>query len=95
MSFYKKTENFVCEHCGEFVSGAGYTNHCQKCLWSKHVDIEPGDRKAKCNGLMQPFSLRKKKGKWQVKQRCVKCGHVFWCKISPEDSIEEISKLLK
>ena len=30
-----------------FVSsqeGNGYTNHCSQCLWSKHVDINPGDR---------------------------------------------------
>jgi len=22
----------------------GYTNHCSQCLWSKHVDINLGDR---------------------------------------------------
>ena len=28
------------------MKGNGYTNHCPKCLWSKHVDINPGDRGA-------------------------------------------------
>ena len=29
----------------------GYTNHCSQCLWSKHVDINPGDRSPE---LLQP-----------------------------------------
>ncbi|MFA6992594.1 MAG: RNHCP domain-containing protein, partial [Candidatus Gracilibacteria bacterium] len=37
--FSRTIEDFVCEKCGAKVKGDGYTNHCPKCLWSKHVDI--------------------------------------------------------
>ena len=56
-SFQRRIENFVCEHCGEKVIGDGYTNHCPKCLWSKHVDVNPGDRMAHCGGMMKPEAL--------------------------------------
>ena len=53
--FQKRVEDFVCEHCGTRVGGSGYTNHCPKCLWSKHVDVYPGDRANPCQGLMDPI----------------------------------------
>jgi len=49
--FQKKKEDFKCEKCGREVIGTGYTNHCPDCLWSKHVDVNPGDRQSKCLGL--------------------------------------------
>jgi hypothetical protein len=55
--FTKTVEDFVCEHCGEKVVGDGYTNHCPKCLWSKHVDINPGDRASECQGMMKPINV--------------------------------------
>jgi Zn finger protein HypA/HybF involved in hydrogenase expression len=48
--FKRTIEDFTCEHCGEQVTGNGFTNHCPQCLWSKHVDIDPGDRLALCGG---------------------------------------------
>jgi len=51
--FQKRIEDFVCERCGAFVKGTGYTDHCPECLWSKHVDVNPGDREAECGGLME------------------------------------------
>ena len=41
--FQRKVEDFICEKCGTKNIGNGFTNHCFKCLWSKHVDINPGD----------------------------------------------------
>jgi hypothetical protein len=32
-------------------------NHCNMCLWSKHVDDSKGDRHATCHGGMQPVGL--------------------------------------
>ena len=55
--FNRKKENFVCENCGEKVEGNGYTNHCPNCLWSKHVDINPGDRAETCHGLLKPIAV--------------------------------------
>ena len=55
--FNRRIEDFTCEHCGTEVHGNGYTNHCPNCLWSKHVDINPGDRAADCGGLMEPIAV--------------------------------------
>ncbi|MDD4027925.1 MAG: RNHCP domain-containing protein, partial [Bacilli bacterium] len=43
-------ENFICEVCKKEVKSLGYTarDHCPYCLSSKHVDINPGDRKCTC-----------------------------------------------
>ncbi|MCR4311363.1 MAG: RNHCP domain-containing protein [Candidatus Taylorbacteria bacterium] len=72
--FQKKVEDFVCEHCGTSVSGNGYTNHCPLCLWSKHVDVHPGDRKATCGGLMEPVSFEKVSDGYVITQVCAQCG---------------------
>lgn len=75
MAFVKRVEDFTCEHCGERVSGTGYTNHCPKCLWSKHVDIDPGDRMEVCGGMMKPTRLELISGKYSILHQCVNCGH--------------------
>ena len=58
--FSRCKEDFVCENCGEKVSGDGYTNHCPVCLCSKHVDINPGDRQNECMGLMETIEVEEK-----------------------------------
>ncbi len=73
--FQRTKESFVCENCGFFMKGDGYTNHCSKCLWSKHVDINPGDRLAECFGLMEPVEAETKKGEHRIIHRCVECGY--------------------
>ena len=54
-------ENFICEHCGKEVKKAEYTarDHCPYCLYSKHVDINPGDRENTCKGLLKPIGIEK------------------------------------
>ena len=61
-TFIRKTEDFVCENCGQEVKGNGYTNHCPRCLYSKHVDINPGDRASDCGGLMKPVAVELRHG---------------------------------
>ena len=73
-SFQKKKEDFVCENCGCKVKGDGYTNHCPKCLFSKHVDVKPGDRQNPCGGLMQPVGLEMEKGEYIITHQCTVCG---------------------
>lgn len=73
MSFKRNVEDFVCEKCSEKVKGTGYTNHCPKCLWSKHVDIEPGDRAEECGGMMEPVRVEGTAGKFRLVHRCVCC----------------------
>jgi len=91
--FQKNIENFSCEHCGEKVEGTGYTNHCPRCLWSKHVDINPGDRASECNGMMEPVSIEIIKNKYSVTCRCQKCGFTKKNKTSGNDNMDEIIKL--
>ena len=86
-TFQRRKENFVCENCGFEVIGNGFTNHCPRCLWSKHVDINPGDRQAPCRGLMKPVSFEVKKGRYRVLHRCVKCGFKRWNKVADGDDI--------
>jgi hypothetical protein len=74
--FRRTIEDFLCEHCGAFVKGDGYTDHCPKCLWSKHVDINPGDRAAICQGLMEPISLEGSSPSYRVVNRCIICGYI-------------------
>ncbi len=73
MSFKRTVEDFTCEHCGTAVTGDGYTNHCPKCLWSKHVDVEPGDRAAVCGGMMEPIALEGTTPNYRIVQCCLRC----------------------
>ena len=56
--FSRKIENFTCQICNHFNQGSGYTNHCTQCFYSKHVDVNPGDRSAECEGMMKPISYK-------------------------------------
>ncbi len=91
--FQRKIEDFQCENCGEKIKGDGYTNHCPICLWSKHVDINPGDRASNCGELMEPISVENKSDEQILTHQCIKCGHQKKNKISKDDSFEEILKL--
>lgn len=91
--FKKVIEDFVCEHCNTKVSGNGFTNHCPKCLWGKHVDINPGDRKALCNGMMEPIRIEKKGQGISVIHKCVKCDFERANKISRDDDFDVVLKI--
>lgn len=91
--FTRTTEDFTCGHCGASVKGNGFTNHCPNCLWSKHVDFFPGDRKNTCGGLMEPVGLELRDKKYRLTHQCLKCGELTHCKTLPEDSIDALAKL--
>lgn len=91
--FQRKIEDFVCENCGQEVKGSGYTNHCPHCLWSKHVDINPGDRAADCGGLMESIDTELKKGQYILIHKCVKCGHIQKNKVCADDDFKKIIEL--
>ena len=91
--FTKRIENFTCGVCGTETKGSGYTDHCPKCLWSRHVDIFPGDRKAKCGGLMKPLGATQKEGKWRIFYRCQECKYERFNEASPKDDFQKIIEL--
>jgi len=90
VAFIRKIEDFVCKNCGELVKGDGYTNHCPKCLYSRHVDEDPGDRLEKCRGLMQPIGFDKKDGEYKIIHKCLKCGVERKCKVRETDDLNSI-----
>ncbi len=93
--FQRRVEDFVCEVCGLRVHGTGYTNHCPRCLWSKHVDVHPGDRAAGCHGLMQPVGLEVERGRYVIVHRCTRCGLVRRNRAAPEDDFEALLRLAR
>ena len=76
-NFKRQIEDFICEHCGQKVVGNGFTNHCPRCLWSQHVDINPGDRAESCGGLMEPIGVELERGQYVITQKCLKCGRTW------------------
>jgi hypothetical protein len=93
--FKRTNEDFTCEHCGATVAGTGYTNHCPACLWSKHVDIHPGDRAAACSALMEPIGVELKAGEYILLHRCVRCGFERKNRTSPADNFEAMLAIQK
>lgn len=86
--FQKKKEDFVCEKCNKEVKGDGYTNHCPYCLWSKHVDVNPGDRAETCQGLMKPAKLESDKKGFMLTNECVICGYSKRNRLSKNDDFD-------
>lgn len=94
--FKKKIENFICEHCGVKVTGEGYTNHCPQCLYSKHVDINPGDRANICGGLMKPIGVITRGSEIvSIIHRCEVCGFKKRNKREQNDNFEILLSLIQ
>jgi len=91
--FIRQIEDFTCLHCGQVITGDGYTNHCPHCLWSQHVDNNPGDRASTCHGLMLPISLTKKGEEYIITHQCLKCQHTKPNKMSSADNFDLALKI--
>jgi hypothetical protein len=91
--FTRVQEDFTCLHCQAEVHGTGYTNHCPRCLWSRHVDVYPGDRAATCHALMEPVAALSEGDETIVVQRCTGCGHLWRNKVSPADDRDAVFAL--
>ena len=91
--FTRKAEDFECRECGLMVIGSGYTNHCPRCLWSMHVDVNPGDRACPCRGMMEPASAVYGRGFFRIMHRCVECGMEKNVSSSEGDSAEALVEL--
>ena len=74
--------------------GSGFTDHCPKCLWSRHLDVNPGDREAICKGMMEPISVEKRGDGYVVHYRCQKCNYLYQVKAAENDDFERIIKLM-
>ena len=98
--FLKNDNSFVCAQCGKDVEPLGYSsrNHCPFCLWSLHVDVNPGDRANDCGGEMQPIRVEPdaKKG-YIIVHKCEKCGAIRRNKAAHEAKVQpdNLSLLIK
>jgi Zn finger protein HypA/HybF involved in hydrogenase expression len=88
--FTRNRENFICANCGMDVAGNGYTNHCPHCLWSRDVDINPGDRAGTCLGMMRPVSVTPSGDRFIITHKCEKCGKERRQSASPDDNMDAI-----
>ncbi len=91
--FTRTVENFTCAHCGASVLGDGYTNHCPNCLWSRHVDNNPGDRAATCGGMMRPISVETSGGQYIITHKCEVCGKTIRQRATDADNMDAIIAL--
>ncbi|MBP7811504.1 MAG: RNHCP domain-containing protein [Candidatus Moranbacteria bacterium] len=95
MAFIRNKEDFTCGYCGQAVIGNGYTNHCSMCLWSRHVDKEPGDRAAGCRAMMEPVEVSVNGGSYRITHRCLACGYEKVNTSSPEDRFETLLTIVR
>jgi hypothetical protein len=92
---------FRCGHCHQWVSinphmGTKNRNHCNLCLWSKHVDVQKGDRRAECQAGMQPVALTFKhegvgrQGELMLVHECTGCGDLSINRLAADDTEQVI-----
>ena len=88
-------EEFICENCNKLVTKASHTarDHCNHCLYSKHVDINPGDRKNNCQGLLEPISIEKHKKTYKIIYKCKKCNQIHKNIVCEDDNMDLIINL--
>lgn len=88
-------EKFKCMNCGMEVDTLNYTarDHCPRCLYSRHVDVMPGDRQNKCMGLMMPIGIEKYKNTYKIIYKCLSCGEVHKNIMAQDDDYDMIVKL--
>lgn len=94
--FTEIDEEFTCGNCGKHVDKLEYScrNHCPNCLYSKHVDINPGDRAQTCHGMLEPIGIEinNRKG-YVIIYKCQKCGEIRKNKAAKDDNMDLIIKL--
>ena len=93
--FNELDEGFICENCNKEISPLGYTSrdHCPFCLYSKHVDINPGDRNNTCKGLLKPIGIEKYKDTYKIIYKCEKCNKENKNIIAKDDDMNEIIEI--
>lgn len=93
--FQELDEGFYCEHCYKMVSPLEYSSrdHCPYCLYSKHVDENPGDRLNTCHGLLKPIDIEKYRDTYKIIYQCEKCKKLHKNIIARDDDLNEIIKI--
>lgn len=86
--FITNNETFVCVNCKRNVEKhpSSSRNHCPFCLYSLHVDIDPGDRSNPCQGIMKPIGILTQGNKTQIIFECQTCGTRIKNIVAPDDN---------
>ena len=94
-NFTMRDEKFICENCGNEVNPLEYSarDHCNKCLYSKHVDVMPGDRNNDCKGLLIPIGIEKFKNTYKIIYKCEKCKQIHKNVMANDDNMDLIINL--
>ena len=94
-NFTEIDEEFICENCGKKVEKLNYTcrDHCNHCLYAKHVDINPGDRLNECKGLLKPIGIEKYKDTYKIIYKCEKCKSLHKNITAIDDNSNKIIEL--
>ena len=95
--FTKLDEEFICENCKQKIGKLNYTtrDHCNHCLYSKHLDINPGDRQNTCKGLLKPIGIEKFKNTYKIIYKCEKCNKIHKNIMANDDNMDLIIELSK
>jgi len=95
--FTKLDEEFICENCKQKIEKLNYTtrDHCNHCLYSKHLDIHPGDRQNTCKGLLKPIGIEKFKNTYKIIYKCEKCNEIHKNIMANDDNMDLIIELSK
>ena len=95
--FTKLDEEFICENCKQKIEKLNYTtrDHCNHCLYSKHLDINPGDRQNTCKGLLKPIGIEKFKNTYKIIYKCEKCNKIHKNIMANDDNMDIIIELSK
>ena len=93
--FHELDEGFVCENCGKKVGPLVYSSrdHCPYCLYSKHVDINPGDRENTCLGLLKPIDIEKYKDTYKIIYQCDRCRELHKNIMARDDDMDKIIEI--
>ena len=88
-------DEFLCDNCHKYVYKLKVSarDHCPYCLYSKHVDINPGDRKNNCCGLLVPIDIEKYKNTYKIIYKCSKCGNIHKNIMAVDDDMDKIISL--
>lgn len=86
----KEEKEYRCLCCGwtsDLKDKEPWPDHCPNCLYSLHLDREPGDRASDCHGRMEPIGVWvRKNGEWAIIHRCLRCGKIGSNRIAADDN---------
>ncbi len=94
--FNEVDQEFICDNCKKKINKLNYSSrdHCNYCLYSKHVDIFPGDRASLCKGNLIPIDIEKHKDTYKVIYKCDKCNMIRKNVVANDDSFDKILEIM-